>query len=133
MNKKTIIGYVIIFASIVVLMLAATVITVNSEEDGGPVKMRVTCYTATGNPTASGCMPYEGIVAGKREWLGYVAILYDLDMNYIGMYEFRDTGGAESLRNGTSIDVYRDTLEGCYDWIEEYGDYLYVEIIPAVG
>jgi len=107
-----------------------------------PTLMRVTCYTWTGNPTASGCYPYEGIVAGKREWLGCVAIIYDVDMNYIGTFEFRDTGAGmdtdgdgigDSIRNGTSIDVYRDTLAGCYDWIGEYGDYCYVQIIETEG
>ena len=92
-------------------------------------KMRVTCYTATGNPTASGVMPYEGGCAAKREWIGGVAILYDTNMNFVARMDINDCGGASRLKNGTSIDVYRDTLSRCYEWVAEYGDYMYVQIV----
>ena len=70
------------------------------------------------------------------------AIPYDLDMNLIGIYEFKDTGSGmdtdgdgkgDTIKNGKSIDVYRNTLSRCYDWIKEYGDYVYLEIIDAEG
>lgn len=95
--------------------------------------MRVTCYTATGNPTATGVMPFEGGCAAKRDWMGGVAVVYDMDMRLIGFYDINDCGGAERLKNGTSIDIYRNTFERCYDWIDEYGDYCYVQIIDAKG
>ena len=50
-------------------------------------------------------------------------------MVLIGIYEVKDTGSAESLKNGTSIDIYFDTLEDCEKFIEEHGDYQYVRII----
>ena len=94
-----------------------------------PELMRVTCYTWTGNKTASGCYPYEGICASNEENLGKVALVYDKEMVLIGIYEIKDTGSAESLKNGTSIDIYFDTLEDCENFIKEHGDYQYVRII----
>ena len=94
-----------------------------------PELMRVTCYTWTGNKTASGCYPYEGICASNEENLGKVAIVYDKDMVLIDIYEIKDTGSAERLKNGTSIDIYFDTLEDCENFIQQHGDYQYVRII----
>lgn len=90
--------------------------------------MRVTCYTWTGNKTASGVYPEEGMCAARSEDIGKTAYVYDLHYNFIGEFEITDCGGAWSLQNGTSIDIYRDTLERCYEWVGEYGDYMYVEI-----
>ena len=101
-------------------------------------KMRVTCYTyPPGSITASGCEVREGIVAAKQDWMDALVVLYDTDMDLIGYYEVEDTGfgidqdgdGIGSIENGTSIDVFRDSLERCYEWIERYGDYCYVQII----
>lgn len=101
-------------------------------------KMRVTCYTyPPGSITASGCEVREGIVAAKQDWMDALVVLYDTDMNFIGYYEVKDTGfgidqdgdGIGSIENGTSIDVFRDSLERCYEWIERHGDYCYVQII----
>lgn len=127
---------IVIILCLIVALLMWLIFTINVKAEPEyiePVKIRATCYTWTGNRCSSGIYPYEGVIAGRPEWSGYVAILYDMDMNYIGMFEFRDTGGAQSLKNGTSIDVYRDTLQGCYDWIDTYGDWLYIQVIPAVG
>lgn len=90
--------------------------------------MRVTCYTWTGNKTASGVYPEESMCAARYEDIGKTAYVYDIDYNFIGAFEITDCGGAYSLQNGTSIDIYRDTLERCYEWVGEYGDYLYVKI-----
>lgn len=103
-----------------------------------PTKIRCTCYTSTeGSVTASGGKVREGIIAGKREWMGKVAVLYDMNMNIIGIYEFKDTGAGidtdgdgkgDSIINGKSVDVYRDTLERCREWIDNNGDYVYMQI-----
>lgn len=98
-----------------------------------PVRMRVTCYLPTGNPTASGVMPYEGICAARRCDLGKVAVLYTEDMEYIGTFEVKDTGGAEWLKNGTAIDIYRENMNGVNDWVERFGDFCYVQLIDAEG
>lgn len=95
--------------------------------------VRCTCYLPTGNLTADGTEPYEGIIASNRDHLGDIAMLYTLEGEYIGMYECRDIGGHYMLRNGTAIDVYRDSMEGALEWVEEYGDYVQVLWIEAEG
>lgn len=95
--------------------------TINAE------RIRCTCYIPTGNKTASGVYPYEGIIASNKEHLGQSCILYDENMKIIGYFECKDTGGHPGLKNGTRIDVYRDTLQRCYDWVDTYGDYVYIE------
>lgn len=123
-------GIVPIGISIVALLLANP-----SEKDLQKMEirenttyMRVTCYTWTGNKTASGVYPEEGMCASNHDNIGKVAYVYTLDYELIGAFEITDCGGAYSLQNGTSIDIYRDTLERCYEWVGEYGDYLYVKI-----
>lgn len=108
-----------------------------------PTKIRCTCYTSTeGSITASGEPVKEGIIAGKKAWIGKTAILYDMDMNFIGIYEFKDTGAGidtdgdgkgDSIKNGKSIDMYRETLERCKEWIGSYGDYVYMQIIEGAA
>lgn len=108
-----------------------------------PKRMRVTCYTASeGAVTASGAVVREGIVAASRAYMGYSVILYDEDMNFVGFFEVKDTGAGidtdddgkgDSIKKGLSIDVYRDTLDKCYDWIGEYGDYMYVQFVEGKG
>lgn len=123
--------------SSLVLILFLFTITVYADDYnqfGEPFKIRATVYTSSeGSLTADESKVREGIVAGKREWLGYGCVIYDLDMNIIGIYEFKDTGGHEGLKNGTRIDVYRDTLDRCDDWISTYGDYVYIQIFKANG
>ena len=89
----------------------------------------------------------EGLtLAGKREWLGMSAMLYDTNMNFIGIYEFRDTGYGQStgqgnskilkgrnigtIENGTCIDVYFDTYEKCVQWGRRK---VYIKLIEAEG
>ena len=108
-----------------------------------PKRMRVTCYTASkGAVTASGAAVREGIVAASRAYMGYSVILYDEDMNFVGFFEVKDTGAGidtdgdgkgDSIKKGLSIDVYRDTLDKCYDWIGEYGDYMYIQLVEGKG
>ena len=93
--------------------------------------IRATCYLPTGNRTASGVYPYEGIIASNRAHLGQVAALYSIDMEFIGYFECRDTGGHIGLKNGTRIDVYRDNRARLKEWVNTYGDYVYIKWIDA--
>lgn len=123
------------------LLVVALSSTVSAADFATPTKIRCTCYTSTeGSVTASGDQVREGIIAGKRSWLGKVAILYDLDMNIIGFYEFKDTGAGidtdgdgkgDSIKNGKSVDVYRDTYARCKEWVKTYGDYVYMQIVEV--
>lgn len=107
------------------LILAILIGSARIEE---PKKVRATCYIETGNPTASGVMPEEGMIAGRKEDIGKMAILYDEDMHYIGLFAITDTGG-EPIRQGKVIDVYRDSMDRVLEWHEEYGKYCYMQII----
>lgn len=137
-----------IFSFLSVTLMALLLIgsaSVNAKEKdinpfGEPQLMRVTCYCDSG-VTASGKWTRPGVVAAKKEWIGYTVCIYDLDYRLIGIYEVLDTGfgididgdGVGSIQNGTSIDVYQPTLEDCYEWIDTYGDYLYVQIFKGEG
>lgn len=108
-----------------------------------PQKIRCTCYTSTeGSVTASGAAVREGILAGRKDWIGKTAVLYDLDMNLIGFYEFKDTGAGidtdgdgkgDTIKDGKSIDVYMDTLSRCNEWVKQYGDYVMLQIIEGAA
>lgn len=110
---------------------ALTILTPNT--DIPLQEVRCTCYLPTGNRTADGTVPYEGIIASNRDHLGDVALLYTLDGEFIGFFECRDIGGHRKLRNGTAIDVYRDNMDRAWDWIHTYGDYIQIIWIEAEG
>ena len=95
-------------------------------------KVRCTCYLPTGNKTADGTVPYEGICASNRDHLGDVAVLYSVDGEFIGFFECRDVGGHRKLRNGTAIDIYRDNMDNAWEWVGKWGDYVYVYWIEGV-
>ena len=104
----------IIGVLLITIMVAS--VNVKAADFSTPQKIRCTCYTSTeGSVTASGEKVREGIIAGKRAWMGKTAILYDLDMNIIGIYEFKDTGAGidtdgdgkgDSIKNGKSVDGF---------------------------
>ena len=95
-------------------------------------KVRCTCYLPTGNRTADGTVPYEGICASNRDHLGDVAVLYSVDGEFIGFFECRDVGGHRKLRNGTAIDIYRDDMDRAWEWVGEWGDYVYMYWLEGV-
>lgn len=103
--------------------------------------IRCTGYCDYGQ-TASGEYVREGIIAGKKEWLGRTCNLYRVNEDgtmgeLIGSYEFLDTGygiktrtsnGVQgSLKLGKSVDVWHPTEDSIWDWMAEYGDYVYIE------
>lgn len=126
------------FKVLLIICILAVVCTAKADArsikipDGCEV-MRCTCYLPTGNKTADGTIPYEGICASNMEHLGMVAVVYTLDMVGIGYFECRDTGSHEELKNGTRIDIYRETNQGVADWIAEYGDYVIVQWVEGNG
>ena len=112
------------------ITMVLTILTPNFEE---PETVRATCYLPTGNRTADGTVPYEGIIASNREHLGDMALLYSLEGEFIGFFECRDIGGHRKLRNGTAIDIFRDDMDRAWDWIHTYGDYVQIIWIEAEG
>ena len=139
-----------IIALVSIMMLLIRPVLAEAKE---PELKRVdmTCYTHTGNPCSNGKMPREGICAYQEQYLGWLAIVYT-DNNgkpgeIIGYYEIFDTGyGIEtyvvnpdtgknygSLEIGTSIDIFQNSLEECYEFIEEHGDTAFIQIVYAEG
>ena len=117
-----------------------------SAKNSGLVKKRCTCYVEPGI-TASGMYTRDGIVAGRRQDLYKVAAIYRCDTDdqigeFIGYYEFRDTGAGfdtdgdgrgDSIKKGLSIDIWKSDIVEAKDWTAEYGDYVYIKIIDAEG
>lgn len=87
------------------------------ETNGNMVKMRCTCYLATGSACCDGTMPYYGTIASNYEHLGQGLTLYRSDMSEIGKFISHDTGGHVDLRNGTAIDVFQPSIEAAWDWL----------------
>lgn len=134
--RKRILSVLLVLLMLLLLILYS--LPAEASEKYPVRKMRVTCYTyPEGSITASGCEVREGIVAAKKDWVDALVVLYDMDMNFIGYFEVKDTGfgidkdgdGIGSIQAGTSIDVFRSSLERCHEWTERYGDYCYVQII----
>ncbi len=76
----------------------------------GPFIMEATAYTHTGNPTATGIYPFEGIVAVDPRVIPLGTLLY---VEGYGYAEAQDTGG---LIKGNIIDVFMDTEEKARQW-----------------
>ena len=118
-----------------------------------PVKVRCTCYIDSGT-TASGKETRPGIMAGKPEWIGCVACVNAVNEDgsigeFIGYYEILDTGyGAETgvgqskiftdrtlgtIELGTTADIYQPTMHQAEEWVDQWGDYVYIKLIKGVG
>ena len=93
-------------------------------------RVYLSCYLATGNNCADGTPPREGVVSSNKEHLGMDCIVYDNELTAVMRLECRDIGGHKMLREGTAIDVYRDSLARAYELRDEYGLYVWVEWIP---
>jgi 3D (Asp-Asp-Asp) domain-containing protein len=103
-------------------------------DTGELYKVECTAYdNSEGNLTASGHPTVEGLtVAGAREWLGCTCILYDEDMNFIGFYEFTDTGYGRNgdILRGETIDIYMDRREDAVAWGRQT---VYIQIVSSEG
>ena len=111
-----------------------------------PQVIRCTLYYEK-HITASGCMPYYGIAAGKKEWLGQLAAINAINSDgsvgeLIGLFEFKDTGAGidlnkdgvgDSIKEGKSIDIWVESPQKMRAWQKKYGDYVYIKLIKGVG
>ena len=96
-----------------ILLAVVIVLTCNTQvkADGGdpftePVKVRCTCYLDTGT-TASGAQTRPNIMAAKREWIGCVAEVNEINEDgsvgeFIGLFEILDTGYGRETGHGES-------------------------------
>ena len=111
-----------------------------------PQPVRCTCYIDRGT-TASGIQTRDGIIAGRKEWIGMMAVLYEVKEDgtlgdFIGYYEFCDTGAGidtdndgigDTIRTGNSVDVWQPSMTNARAWIREHGDYVYMQIVDGKG
>ena len=118
-----------------------------------PTLIRATCYVGDG-VTASGQNTRPHIMASKAEYLGYVACVNAVNEDgsvgeFIGFYEITDTGyGAETgegqstifsdrtmgtIEAGKTVDIWMPTTHQAEEWIDEYGDYLYIKLVKGEG
>lgn len=97
-------------------------------EEEGLEQVYLSCYLPTGNKTADGTVPYEGICSCNYEHLGQDCIMYDAKtLTPVARWECRDVGGNSLLKQGKAIDVYRDSMERALQLREEYGYYVYIK------
>lgn len=118
-----------------------------------PVKVRCTCYLDEG-VTASGAYTRPMIMAAQPKYIGYTACVNAINEDgsigeFIGYYEILDTGyGRETgwgeskikkgktvgtIEAGETVDIWMPTMHQAEEWIDTYGDYVYVYFIPAEG
>lgn len=131
-----------------------------SEYESGitPVLMHTTGYFE-GTTGSHGDRMREGYCAASPEMYGAAAIIYEAILqedgtyqigNYLDTFEIRDTGygystgqgksyirpdkkHAGTIESGLHIDVYRNNLSRCWEWMKKTKGFVFVEIIPAKG
>ena len=127
----------------VVVAIALTVIVSQPARAQEPQLelMRVTCYcpeSCPGTVTASGTKPRPNYTCGARkDLIGCIALVYEDDNGqigkFVGMYMVEDTGNAERIKSGKSIDVYQATLSDAKAYVKEHGDYQWVMFVRGNG
>lgn len=81
-----------------------------------------TAYCLKGT-TASGEKVRSGICAGASKYLGKTIIVYqrlpdDTVGKQLGVFECKDTGGTDALKNGYCIDVWFPDHDTCQGWMD---------------
>lgn len=87
----------------------------------------LSCYLPTGNKTADGTVPYEGVVSSNKEHLGMDVIVYDENLVPVMRLECRDIGGNKLLREGKAIDIFRNDMNRAIELKKTYGDHVYIK------
>lgn len=130
--------------SILILCKVESASALEGDPFNEPVKIRCTCYLDSGT-TSSGAETRRGIIAGKKEWEGCVAALYEVNEDgslgdFIGYFEILDTGygiktstGQGTIQTGESIDVWQESEVSMNSWINNFGDHVYMKLIRGVG
>lgn len=139
-RKETIIRNIFIALAAVILNTHFAMVP-DVEE---PKLMYTTAYCC-GTTTASGTHVREGVAAVDKKHIGMTAIVYQ-DNNgtlgpLIGYFECEDTGfggdkdgdGVGSIQEGKCIDIYRNNLERCQEYMELTGGKCWVQFVEAEG
>lgn len=145
-NKSVISGFILLI--IFVLFLIYLSQPVNAKSNELQMIEATAYYDSYGHGYgADGRKLVEDLtIAGRICDLGKTALIYDIDMKLIGIYEFRDTGYGEptgrghskilkgksigTIEAGECVDIYMKTKEKC----KQFGrQKVYIQIIKAVG
>lgn len=97
---------------------------------GEPIQIKATAYCSCTNCcghshgiTKSGRKAVEGLTVASNIYFGKTVVLYDENMEFIGIYEVMDTGTDH-------IDIYMDSHQRAL----EFGvHYYYIQAVDAVG
>ena len=91
-------------------------------------RVKVSCYIAgEGAHTADGSVPVEGMVSSNKSHLGMDMILYTDDLLPEAHFPCTDVGGHPMLQNGTAVDIYRDNMDRCWQFVNTHSSYVWVE------
>ena len=100
--------------------------------DAEPFMVECTAYcddgiTKSGKHTVPNCT-----IAGAEEWLGCMCVMWDEDWNFIGFYEFTDTGYGKDgdISRGETVDIFIPDEDACIEWGRRK---VYIQIIKGVG
>lgn len=88
-------------------------------EAQGFEKISATAY-CVGHHTADGSAVFEGGCACSPDHIGDVAIVYTLDGEFIDYFICNDTG-ADKVRSGEILDIYRIDYDRCVDFMKLIG------------
>lgn len=132
-NVVVLIALTLLLAAALVGALAMTVYADSGYNDGDLIPMEATAY-CYGTTRCDGQPVRQGICAGKPEWYGKVAAVYEdnggTPGEFLGYYECLDTGGDERIKNGTVLDIYHPDR----DWCIRFGRRkVLVELIDGEG
>ena len=134
--------------AILIIVIAGIILSLANRADGAevapvqrinaePFIVECTAYCDDGL-TASGKPTIEGqTLAGAREWIGCIAVLYEVDEyggigDFIGIYELSDTGYGKDgdIPRGEIIDTFMREEATCVEWGRKD---VYVQIIRGEG
>lgn len=127
-----------VLSAIGIILLTLTIYSNRTLADtnpyGEPVLIEATAYCDTGI-TADGSQVREGIAAGRKEWLGKVAIVYtvreqDGMPEFYGFYEIKDTGADKRIKTGECLDLWMPTEAECKEWGRRK---IFVQIVDGKG
>ena len=147
-RKGEVIAFCIIVIALVLFSFTATAKEAEPQEPVLKVVEATAYYDSYGHGHgADGRKLVDGLtIAGRRQDLGKTALLYDMDMKLIGIYEFRDTGYGQPTGKGNSqimegktigtiecgqcVDIYMNTKAQCQAWGRRK---VYLQIVDTKG
>ena len=145
--------YIVVAILTLLWVLGKTVQAAEKDLFLEPTKIRCTCYIDDGL-TASGCVTRYGIMAARPDLIGKTACVNAVNEDgsigeFIGYFEILDTGyGRETgegkskilkgktlgtIEAGLTVDIFMPTMHQAEEWIDTWGDYVFITLVDAEG